>query len=114
MVFVNHCLAATMRFDRVKPNLTNPFLSIPVELPNKAFSYSYRKLSSFINWLANHWQITIVKNFDCSRILPRGEEHLFYTAELKDAIIASTRRHAPVCLAPSNGGGLTGIGFTDV
>lgn len=46
-------------------------------------------------------QLTSAK-LEYYRISPQGKEELYYTVEVKNAIITSMRKHVPVCLDPSN------------
>ena len=46
-------------------------------------------------------QLTSAK-LEYYRISPQGKEELYYTVEVKNAIITSMRKYVPVCLDPSN------------
>jgi type VI secretion system secreted protein Hcp len=46
-------------------------------------------------------QLTSAK-LEYYRISPQGKEELYYTVEIKNAIITSMHKHVPVCLDPNN------------
>ncbi len=52
-----------------------------------------------------HGPLTITKEIDKSspkRISPQGKEELYYTVEIKNAVITSMRKYVPNCLDPVN------------